>query len=90
MHDTRVELKDGQVLIAPLWQLKLNLRDYEESTLQLMDHEPVAIKDIKSAITKNQRISLLKIGDVDELERIRKLWEWEIENHRDDDTENGL
>lgn len=90
MHDTRIELRDGRVLEAPLWQLKLNLQDFEESTLQLVDHDPIAIKDIESAITFGERISLLEIGDVDELSRIRSLWEWEKKNHGFDDTENGL
>lgn len=85
MHDTKIVKKSGEVIIAPLWKVLLNKEDFGKSTLKLIGHDPIAIEDMESAITYGVLISISKIGDQDEIERLYKTWEYLKEK----ETENG-
>jgi len=79
MHDTRVELKNGQIHIGPIYMfrpeegwlsLMLNDLDYPEGDMP----ERLYFRDMVSAVTENQRGRRGKpgIGDEDELQRARE------------------
>lgn len=80
MHDTIVKMKDGREFIGPLWYFRP-----KEGWISLVldpahyDHdipERIYLRDVESAITKGERISINKIGDEDELERAKqKGWD---------------
>ena len=75
MHDTRVEMKDGQVHHGPIWMfrpkegyltLMLNDRDYPDGDMP----ERLFFRDMHSAVTENERVNISQVGvDCDELQR---------------------
>jgi hypothetical protein len=81
MHSTIIELKNGKRVCGPLWTFRP-----KEGWLELaaMDDEDLAsigntehpgriyLRDIVSAVTKGERISIGVIGDCDELARARE------------------
>lgn len=72
MHDTRVEMKDGRVFHGPIWEFRP-----KEGYLTLTSDDPdmperLHFKDMKSAVTKDQRMTVTNIGDCDELQRARE------------------
>jgi hypothetical protein len=71
MHTTVVKMKDGRSIAAPV-ELFRPIEGY--MTLFGSD-EKLMFKDIESAITENERISINKIGDDDLLARARRHME---------------
>lgn len=71
MHDTIVVTKDGRTFAAPIHEFSP-----QNGFLSLVGQDrPVVIrfKDIKSAVTKEQRTSINKVEDRDELKRAREF-----------------
>lgn len=69
MHDTTVVTKDGRTIVAPIYEFSP-----QNGFLSLVGQDrPVVIhfKDIKSAVTKEQRTSVSKVEDRDELKRAK-------------------
>jgi len=69
MHKSIIKMKNGWEHRGYIWSFRP-----EEGWLSLVGTPDIKIyfKDILSAVTKNVRISINKIGDQDELERARK------------------
>jgi len=76
MHDTRVEMVDGRVFIGPIYLFRPELGfmtliidpshyDYEVP-------EKFFFRDMRSATTENQRITISRTSTEDELQRARK------------------
>ena len=65
MHDTVIKLKNGKTYVKPIYRICLVHK------IVILFDEDLAHKfeDIESAITKEDRISMNEIGDVNELER---------------------
>lgn len=94
MHNTTVKLKDGRILVAPLWLFKP-----EQGFLCLQgSDERLCFNNILSATTEGERIGYGKVGTQDEVERAKKylqdarkykwhdslpIQEWESENHQE-------
>ena len=75
MHLTEIILKDGRKFSAPIETIKFDPDIFEYSYIKLFNSEELFyIQDIKSAKTKKDRISCYKFGDVDEIKRMRNLW----------------
>jgi hypothetical protein len=75
MHLTRIVLKDGKKFSSSIEKIRFDNNIFEDSYIKLFDYkEKFYIKDIKSAVTEKDRISINKIRGVDEIERMRKLW----------------
>lgn len=69
MHDTNIKMKDGRVFCAPIY--KINIK---KGFIRLFEvDEDLYFDDMVYAITENERIGINKIGNVDEIERYRKL-----------------
>ena len=83
MHDTVVVLKkaieeDGLVkliLSAPLERIRLDPDTFEHSYIKLYGHQPLYICDLQAAVTVKDRINIHTIGDIDEIQRMKKMWE---------------
>lgn len=74
MHLTHIVLKDGREFSSPIQEIKLDKENFENSYIKLFDYdEKFYVKDMQSAITEKDRISINKIGDVDEIKRMRKI-----------------
>lgn len=68
MHDTIVVMKDGTKISSPIYMWRP-----QEGWFSLFDHiDKIWLRDVKSAVTENQRINIKTIGDQDELERARE------------------
>jgi hypothetical protein len=68
MHDTVVKMKDGRKFIGGIWTFKPT-----EGFLTLIGiDETLYFKDMESAVTYGERLSVSKIGDQDEIERAKK------------------
>lgn len=67
MHDTKVILKDGTELEAPIWEWRPT-----EGYFTLVDHEgPIYLRDVESAVTTGARSNAGPFNR-DELERARE------------------
>lgn len=67
MHNTKVILKDGTELEAPIWEWRPS-----EGYFTLVDHEdPIYLRDVVSAVTAGARSNTGPF-DRDELERARE------------------
>ena len=70
MHDTTVIMKDGRKFSNPMMYFRP-----EEGWMSLMiepgPDEKLFFRDMVSAVTKNQRISINEFGDEDEIQRAR-------------------
>jgi len=78
MHLTDIVLKDGRSLRGVIMHQRFDPVVFEHSYLEIYDGEGYAmlyLKDIVSAVTRGERISIHRIGDLDELARLRNLWE---------------
>jgi len=73
MHDTYVVMKDGRIFCGPI-----RLFRPEEGYLTLIldpqhyDYpipDKIWLRDVESAVTKNQRVTISRTEDEDELER---------------------
>jgi hypothetical protein len=74
MRDTMVIMKDGREYCAPIWEF--NPKDGYIKLLGIT--LKLYFKDMISCITKNERVSRYKIGDVNEIERAKQLgWKGE-------------
>jgi hypothetical protein len=69
MHDTRVKMKDGRDLCAPIWYWR-PLEGY--MTLVGEPDERLYFRDMESAVTKDVLLNVHTIGLRDELERARQ------------------
>lgn len=68
MHDTIIKTKDGKIFIGPIWKW-----DPIKGFLSLIGNdEKFYFKDLVSVVTKNERVGVNKIRDVDELARARE------------------
>ena len=78
MHDTRVVMKDGRVFEGPIWLFRPE-RGFMTLVLDPSHYdyevpEKLYFRDMKSAVTENQRVRIGEagIGDQDELKRARQ------------------
>ena len=87
MHLTNIKMKDGREYNSPI-----KLFRPKEGYLTLFDtiieNEKLYFKDMESAITKGQRISINVIGDQDEIERAIEYKKDAREFHWDEMDEN--
>ena len=80
MHDTIVKLKDGRTFCGPIWEF----RPKEGWFTIITENDsgcpnPIYFKDCMSAVTPNERLTVSKVGDEDEMLRaIRDGWEWYV------------
>ena len=75
MHITEIELKDGRKFKDVIEAIRFDPDVFEHSYIKFFGEEPFYIKDIKSEVTKNERISINKRGDLDEIKSIKEYWE---------------
>lgn len=68
---TTVTTKDGEVFQGPIWVWRPQENWF--SILWRDDEEVFSFDDIETAVTHGERIGVDVIGDVDEMERARKL-----------------
>lgn len=77
MHDTKVVMKDGTLHIGPIYlfrpeegfmTLVLNEKDYPEGQMP----ERLFFRDMASATTENQRVTVSRTSTEDELQRARE------------------
>jgi len=81
MHNTRIKLKKPNLekmieLNGPIESIRLDMEDFGHSYIKLFGYPIVYVCEIESAITGNERISISKQGDEDEIESLKKLWEF--------------
>ena len=74
MHLTEIVLKDGKKFEGIIEKQRFDPDIFEHAYIKL-DEQILYIKNIFSAITQADRISSAKTGDIDEIEKMRKLWE---------------
>jgi len=74
MHLTEIVLKDGKKFEGIIEKQRFDPDIFEHAYIKL-DEQILYIKNIFSAITKADRISSTKTGDIDEIEKMQKLWE---------------
>ena len=86
MHLTEIVLKDGRKFEGIIEKQRFDPDIFEHAYIKL-DGQILYIKNISSAITKADRISSTKTGNIDEIEKMRKLWE---QYKRGDVSEIGL
>ena len=76
MHDTTVKMKDGRVFVGPIYMFRPEdgylslILDPEHYDYEVPDR--LYFRDMESATTKNQRVTISKITTVDEIERARR------------------
>jgi hypothetical protein len=68
MKDTTIKLKDGRTFSGPIWLFRPELGFMTLIGLK----EKFFFKDMLSATTEGERISINKIGTQDEIDRARK------------------
>ena len=73
MHLTEIVLKDGRKFEGIIEKQRFDPDIFEHAYIKL-DGQILYIKNISSAITKADRISSTKTGNIDEIEKMRKLW----------------
>jgi hypothetical protein len=71
MHDALVTMKDGRTFCGPVWTWRPQEGYF---TLGGDDDAPdrVMLRDVASAVVKDQRVGIGRIEDVDLLERARR------------------
>ena len=74
MHLTEIVLKDGRKFEGIIERQRFDPNIFEHAYIKL-DGQILYIKNISSAITQADRISSTKTGDIDEIKKMRKLWE---------------
>ena len=75
MHLTTIILKDGRKFASPIEKIKFDSEVFENSYIKLFDYRDIFyIKDIQSAITGMERVSINRTEDVDEIKRMKKYW----------------
>jgi len=75
MHLTKIILKDKTSISSPIERIRFDKDVFKNSYIKLFDNNPVYIKDMRSAITIGERISIKKIEDVNEIKRMKKYWD---------------
>ena len=73
MHLTEIVLKDGRKFEGIIEKQRFDPDIFEHAYIKL-DGQILYIENISSAITKADRISSTKTGNIDEIEKMRKLW----------------
>lgn len=71
MHITTIITKDGKKYNSVLWTFRP-----AQNFFTIIDNNQdrkFSFDEVKSVITKGERISVNKIGDIDEIERARKF-----------------
>lgn len=63
------------VLEAPLEKIRFDPDTFEHSYIKLSGYQPLYICDIQTAVTIKDRINIHTIGDIDEIQRMKKLWQ---------------
>jgi multimeric flavodoxin WrbA len=69
MHMTKIVMKDGRIFSGPIYGYS-----YTEGWLHVIDEtapDKIYFRDMKSAITPGERLSINTIGDDDELQKAR-------------------
>jgi hypothetical protein len=83
MHTTEICLKDGRRFSGIILEEKVNSEGkFDDSYIKLLKYiddkpEIFYVHDIKSAITKEERISISKLGDLDVIERMKYYYDIE-------------
>lgn len=68
MQDAEVQLKNGQTFKAPIWEWRPR-----DGWFGLVGHDtPIYLRDVASAVDRNQRTKLNVVEDVDLLARARR------------------
>ena len=76
MHLTTIILKDGRIFSSPIEKIQYDLEIFEKSYIKLFDYpDMLYIKDMQSAVTEKERVSVNKIEDADEIKKMREYWE---------------
>jgi len=77
MHYTLVEMKDGTTHYGPIYMfrpkegyltLMLNDKDYPDGNMP----DRLYFRDMKTAVTKNERMTVTKVGDRNEIARAKE------------------
>ncbi len=74
MHLTEIVLKDGRKFEGIIERQRFDPDIFEHAYIKL-DGQVLYIKNISSAITQADRISSTETGNVDEIEKMREVWE---------------
>ena len=76
MHLTKIILKkNGKKFKGPIDKIGFDSDVFEYSYIKLFTYPTLFyICDIASAITERERVSISRIEDIDEIERMRKIW----------------
>lgn len=73
MHDTEIYLKDGRKFSSPIEKQEIDYNDFGNSYIKLFFiPEIFFLCNVEKAITRGERISLSKLGDLDEIESMRR------------------
>lgn len=80
MHNTIIILKepnqDGLVkLIGPIERIRIDSDIFEHSYIKLFSQPIIYICEMQTVLTRGDRINVNNIGEVDEIKRIRKMWD---------------
>ena len=82
MHLTTITLKNGKQVCGFIEKVKL-ARRWESCSIKLFDYPPLFVRNIKLVVTEKDRISARKIGDIDELKYLKKIWNLERKEGRE-------
>jgi len=74
MHLTEIVLKDGRKFEGIIERQRFDPDIFEHAYIKL-DGQVLYIKNISSAITQADRISSTETGNVDEIKKMREVWE---------------
>jgi len=74
MHLTEIILKNGRKFEGIIERQRFDPDIFEHAYIKL-DGQILYLKNISSAITKADRISSTKTGNIDEIKKMQKLWE---------------
>ena len=76
MHITRLFLKNGKTINSILERQRLDPDVFENSYIKVCDfNEVFYIKEISSAITQRERVTINRIENLDEIANMKKNWE---------------
>lgn len=78
MHLTTIILKNGRKFCSPIKEIKIDNKNFENSYIILFDYnKKFYVRGIQGALTEKDRSSTNKIEDIDEIERMKKLWKYQ-------------
>lgn len=80
MHDTIITLKEPNQdrlveLIGTIERVRIDPDIFEYSYIKLFNHPISYICEMQAAVTKGDRTSVDNVGDIDEIKRMRKIWD---------------